>query len=224
MFGISKRRIGRAVLIWLCVAGTAAAETISFSASAPLRRTNWTDSLVIPQFNPSLGQLESIDFDLAATVTGDARFENLNPTPRSVTANLRAMLEMSRPDDTVIQVALPETRIEQVVGGFDGMLDFMGTSGRTYSGLTATVVEERSSPNPVSDLSLFTGNGFVTLPVRATGQSSIMGGGNLAFSFSTHGEAALTITYTYTAVPEPGTLALLLMPALLLGRRSMRVQ
>jgi hypothetical protein len=214
----SHRHIGLVSCVWLACASTAFAETISFSASAPMRRTNWSDTLYIPQFDPSLGQLDSIDFDLNATVQGDARFENLNPTPRKVIMSLRAMLEMRRPDNTVLQVALPESTVEQVVGGFDGVLDFMGPSGRSYLGISAVVTEARSSPDPVSDLSLFTGTGMIALPVTASGQSSISGGGNLAFLFNTFGQAALTVTYTYSIIPEPALGAMIVL-ALLLHRR-----
>ena len=215
----SNRHLGLVACVWLASVSTVAADTISFSASAPLRRTNWTDTLYIPQFDPSLGQLELIDFNLNATVQGDARFENLNPTPRSVTMSLRAMLEMRRPENTILQVALPESSFVQALGGFDGVLDFMGASGRSYLGITSSVTEARSSPDPVSDLLLFTGTGMMSLPVTATGQSFISGGGNLAFLFNTFGQAELTVTYTYSIIPEPALGAMVMLSLMLLRRR-----
>ncbi len=190
-----------ALLLCLTAVGPAHAATISYSDSCPMVATNWSNTLDITLFDPSLGTLTGINFYLAGSAEGNVRFESLDAQPATVHCVSTAEVTLSRPDFTPIAVTLPIADTYDDVTAFDGVIDFGGTSGRTYLGLTAQDSETVDSPPPLSDLVLFTGPGTISLPVRAVGSSHATGAGNLITQFQTWAAAELTVTYTYEPTP-----------------------
>ena len=196
------------------------ADTISYNDTIPLSTTNWADSVSVPQFNPALGTLTSIDFYLEGAVQGSAKFESLDAAPATVTMNLQAQVTLQRPDLSNLVVALPVAATLDNVTAFDGTIDFGGTSGKTYPLLSSTNNNSFTSLLP-ADFLLFTGVGNMVLPVNAVGQSNGSGAGNLILQFMTNASAYVEVTYKYD-VPEPATASLLALGALALIRRRSR--
>jgi hypothetical protein len=198
-------------LLLLTVAAFAA--SVSHGGSLPLTQTNWINSITVPKFDPSLGTLTGITFSLAGQVQGLAQFESLDAGPATVTMDLSAALRLQRPDGSDLVVTIPVAHTSDDVTAFDQVMDFGGTSGRTYPSLSASKTETAVSPPPLSDLTLFTA-GFagetITLPVRATGNSEAAGAGNILVVFQTSASADATVTYEYDAVPEPSSFLALL--------------
>ncbi len=194
------------LLVQLAVIAVAYGATDEYSDSVALAITGWTDSVTIPKFDPSLGTLNSIEFILAGHVEGSAAFESMDSGPATVTMDLSAVLTLQRPDTTIIVNAIPLFHTVDSASAYDGTLDYGGTSGKTYSDVSADKTENKISPPPASDLVLFTGVGNITLPVIATSNSSGSGAGNLVLEFSTLASADVTVRYNYTAVPEPASL------------------
>lgn len=198
------------ILILIALLGCADAAQLTYTRNIPLSTTNWANSISVPKFDPSLGTLDGITFTLAGHVEGTARLENLETIPANITVNLSALLKMMRPDTSVIVVTIPVVSVTELIPEFDGVVDFAGLSGRTHENLAADHSETVVSPPPASDLILFSGMGDIILPVSAEGFSSGSGAGNLLLQFNTLASAEATVTYDYTAVPEPsGLLALL---------------
>ena len=196
----------------LAVAATpASAASISYSDSIALTTTNWSDSVSIPLFDPSLGTLTSILFELNGTVQGNVQFESLDAAPSTVTTNLQAQIILQRPDLSQLVAVLPVANNVDNVTAFDSVIDFGGTSGKSYLNLMSVAGDSTVSPPPNSDLALFTGVGLINLPVVAFGQSNASGAGNLVVLFNTQAGADVKVTYNYrpTEVPEPASLALL---------------
>jgi len=196
------------IRIWTClfaltVASVASAETIVHVDTVPIAPTNWNNVMEIPKFDPSLGTLTGIEFELLGMIRGDIRFESLDALPATIHVWLQAQIKLSRPDMSELVVALPVEEDEEEVSAYDGVLDFGGTSGRTYLDVPAEATVSMISPPPESDLALFTGEGVIALPIRAEGRSRATGAGNLVARFATRASAELTVTYTYTPVP-PG--------------------
>jgi hypothetical protein len=176
--------------------------------------TNWNTSLSITKFDPSLGTLTGINFYLQADVRGDVRFESLDAEPATVVTYLQAMVTLQRPDLSTIVVTTPVANNIDDVSAFDGVIDFGGTSGKTYLNLNASDNTSVNSPPPAGDLALFTGLGQILLPIFAQGTSQANGAGNIISQFNTEASAVGRVTYTYEdtpPVPEPSSLALLLM-------------
>jgi hypothetical protein len=192
-------------VVVLCLSGVslAGAATVTHSATVPLAITNWTNSVSIPKFDPALGTLNSVAFALDGHVEGDVMFESLDAAPATVTSTLSAVITLKRPDNSAIVATTPAWATSDNVSVFDGVIDFGGTSGKTYSARTADGSNSSTSPPPPGDLALFTGVGNISLPVTAAGATSATGAGNLVVSFTTRASADVKVVYTYTPPPRP---------------------
>ncbi len=185
----------------LSLASIAPAQSVSFMDSIPLMTTNWTDSVTVSKFDPDLGDLLSIDFELSADSQGAAMFESLDAQPATVTLNFEVSVALQRPDLSLLVAATPTVQTIDNATAYDGTTDFGGTSGVSHPNLNANTVEMASSPPPMSDLALFTGPagnpGTITLPVVAMGNSSGSGAGNLILQFMSMAGANVTVTYNF---------------------------
>jgi|CXWL01.1.fsa_nt_gi hypothetical protein len=207
-----------------CLSSTAVADSVSFSDSIPVQLTDWSLSVSIPRFDPLLGTLDSIDFEISGHVEGSVQFESLDSAPSTVMTTLAAVISLQRPDTSVITSVLPAFATSDNLLEFDGNIDFGGDSGRSYFDIVADLMNSHTSPPPVSDLALFTGVGNIILPVTADAASTVSGAGNLVGIISTSAGADVMVTYNYTPIPEPATAFLAFAAAayMLRYRRSPR--
>jgi len=185
----------------LGLVGRASAETVEYTDDIPLMSTNWAEMVSIPLFDPSLGELLSVSFELVGHAEGSARFESLDNASATVTMSLAAEVELQRPDSTPLVSVLPLVNTSDDVTAFDGVIDFAGTSGRSYDGLEADD-SDGATTSDADDLLLFTGVGNIDLPVVAMGASTGSGAGNLILQFATSASAGIKVIYEYD-VPVP---------------------
>lgn len=199
---------GGAVSLALLVVASANAGTVTYGPDTfGPATTNWSTSLSLPQWDPALfpGQvLTGVSFTLAGDVFGSASFESLDAAPATVTMSLQATITLLDPNNVPIVTVIPVANTSDLASAFDGVIDFGGTSGKSYTGLSGSASNSGISTN----LPLFIGSGNVLLPVSATGTSSGSGAGNLITQFSTSAGALATVTYTFAAVPEVSTVLL----------------
>lgn len=179
----------------------ASAQSVSFTDTIPLTTTNWSDTVTVSRFDPDLGDLLSVDFELEAFTEGAAMFESLDAQPATVTLNFSVSIALQRPDMSVLLTSSPTVQTIDNATAYDGTTDFGGTSGVSHPNLNANQVETTSSPPPASDLALFTGPngnpGTISLPVVAMGNSSGSGAGNLILQFMSMAGANVTVTYNF---------------------------
>lgn len=196
------------------------ADIIMFTDTVALQPTNFMSSVTLPKFDPNLGTLDKVTVKLTGHVEGMAQFESLDADAAMVTMELAAEVKLQRPDMSTLVVTLPLIMTLDNVTAFDGVIDFGGTSGKSYPLLTADDTNMFSTMS-MMDLALFTGPGNIMLPVMATGASTGSGAGNLLLQFSTNASANVMVTYDYT-VPEPATAGLLSLGAFAFSRRRRR--
>ena len=172
-------------------------------ASIPLATTNWSSSLSVPKFDPALGILTQVQFTLDGHIQGEAKFESQDAAASTVTMTFQSTLTLTRPDNSLLVVVIPQSVFVDPVASFDGVIDFGGTSGMTHANITASQSAMFTSPRPLSDLALFTGPsgnpGSIVLPVVAQGTSNASGAGNLLLQFSQQARADVTVCYVYEA-------------------------
>lgn len=184
-------------------------------------RTNWNTSVTIPKFDPSVGNLIRVRWRIIGQVTGSASFESLDAANSTITTSLSASIALTRPDASLLSVAIPVVNNTDAATAYDGVTDFGGTSGKTYSGLSGSALATSSSI-AASDLALFTAaapGDTISLPVSAMGMSSGSGAGNLVLIFETFASASIRVCYEYTIIPAPSAMALLGLGGLAAMRR-----
>lgn len=207
--------IGVTSLISLSTLGSAAsAGTLSFSDSIPMTHTDYSELVSLPMFDSSQGILNSVELKLEGMVEGDVFFENQSNLSASITTALGSSIELQNPDATTLLLeVLPLVTTTTNVTAYDGVVDFAGTSGKTFLGETMSA-NKSALFNDASNLALFTGSGNIDLPVLAVGKSEITGPGNLSDQFNNLAAAKVTVTYNFTTQQEvPESSAILGMSA-----------
>ena len=179
--------------------------------------TDWSSSLSFPQFNPALGTLLSVQLDFSSTLTTTLTITNNSGSASSGTAKTELQVTIQDGGPNLIA---PELDLLSPIysyslaagqGTTSGLLSNNGSSGHLYT-LAAVLTE-------------FTGVGNISLNASTFTQTLLANtGGNTAANQVSDGDLTGTVTYNYTAVPEPSTYALAiagLMGLLALrGRRS----
>lgn len=208
-----------AFLAALAPVSVRADQILTFNGSAPLTPTNSSGLISLPKFDPSLGSLEAVLISLSGHVEGTARYESMNASPRTVTLNLAAKIDLKDEQSNLISSTLPLASMTSNALAYDGIMDFGGTSGHTFANISADNVAPLHNYTNLVDLAKFIGNDMLSFPLIATGQSTGNGPGNIVYSFSTATSASVEIQYTYAPSPEPAGLAMLLLAAVRLRRR-----
>jgi len=199
----SKFKVATFVLTSLVVPATAGhASTITFSDSVATQRTNFTKSVTLSQFDPSLGTLNSILLELTGNVTGSIKLESEDAGPATATGDLAAEISVENIDKSSLLAILPTVTKTQKLSGFDGVDDFAGTSGVTFTGLSDTQTESKTLTTK-NAFTPFIGTGKITLPVLAIAKSKTTGSGNLLALINTSAGANLKVVYDYTSSEKP---------------------
>lgn len=200
-----------AMISMLPVAASAA--TQMYMDSVALSTTNWSDSISVSQFDGSLGTLNSVTVELEGTVEGNAFGESLDASPATIALDLAAELTASTTALGDLATALPIASETFAASAADGAIDFGGTAGISFIGLSNSDTDTGVLTG--ADMDEFIGMGLVTVLVDATGESTGSGAGNLITQFATSASAKITVIYDYTenpvtAVPVPAALPLML--------------
>lgn len=210
------KRFALAAALMVATATASGAATISFSDTVAVQPTNWSETASVNKFDPSLGTLTSVKFTLFGEVIGDASAESLDASPSQVTLEVEARITATGPGlPGDLGVVIPVTSVVENFTAFDGVNDFDGTSGASFTGLTGddTVVNVY---NDAATLAFFTGLGTADINLTGEGTSSGSGSGNLITQFATSAGGTITVEYTF----DDGDMAPIPLPAgapLLLG-------
>ena len=163
--------------------------------------TDWTGTLSFPQFNPALGTLLSVQLDFSSTLTTTLTITNNSGSASSGTAKTELQVTVQ---DGGSNLTAPELDLLSPIysyslaagqGSTSGLLSKSGSSSDLYT-LGAVLTE-------------FTGVGNISLNASTFTQTLLANtGGNTAANQVSNGDLTGTVTYNYTAVPEPSTYAL----------------
>ena len=192
----------------LGVAGSAAAAELSSSAAIPLAATDWSKTAQVSQFNPALGNLQSISFGLTGTLDGSIGVENLDPSATTIYGGIASTIALSAPGAGQVLAVTPSVSASANLAGFDGKIDFAGASGRTFSGLSntqsASTTYTVGAPGPQIPTAPFIGTGKVALPVTAATNTFVSGPLDLAARTRAAAGAAVTVKYGVGTAASPG--------------------
>jgi protocatechuate 3,4-dioxygenase beta subunit len=183
-----------------CLVGAASAVdgTQTVSASIPYTGLNWTQNLVVPQFNGP-GHLDSVEISFHGAAKGSMQFENRDIEETQYSASLSYLLVLKNASGgTLLSVSpSPVYSVSGDLTAFDGQLDYDGTSGITYPERVADDSGTVTITSP-DDVAAFVGTGTASLPVDASSNSHVSGSGNFDKVIRNSAAADITITYHYS--------------------------
>jgi hypothetical protein len=213
----------------LCAAGFSQAASVSFTQNIMLQTTNFNTTLSFSDFDTMGGNrvLNSVSFSILGVVIGDAKAESTDNRPSTLVTTLSAEIAMLDLNDNLLVVTIPTVQNSFNASIYDNVTDFGGTSGVSYTGVTASNFESKDLANispTMLNLASFTNGLSNDFVIDTRAMSSATGAGNIVSQFSTMASAEVTITYTYddlqVSVNSPASLALLVFG--LVGMASMR--
>jgi hypothetical protein len=178
--------------------------TLTKTVTFPSTQTNFQLSGVLDQFDPALGQLQSVEIQHAGSITSEIKVENLSTdSPSDISGTVSGTLNLVAPGVN------DNLTISGYAGSFhaapyDHVTDFAGTSGTSFGQKTA------NGSNTITltgnDINAYIGTGKVNVTEKGVATSNATGGGNLEVNVASTGQATITVIYHYkTASPlQPG--------------------
>lgn len=189
-------------------AAVARGETLTYRETIPVQRTGWSQGVFLPQFDPSIGMLESIGVDLTGHIEGSAGFESLDASAAEIGLRFAGDVALTGPGGAFASVASPGTGWVATSGPFDGVIDLGGSSGQSWMDVSADATLHTTIPVGLGSALDYVGTGSVPFVVSSSGRSSGSGTGNLLLQFDQMASADVSVTYVYS-VPEPAAALLL---------------
>lgn len=219
-----------AVLFAVLVMGFSAnAATITYTDSVTGIFDEVSDAdatLYIPQFNSSLGTLNSITINLSTALQGDLGFENLKKftggTFNFSTQNVYAylVLGLSGSGGMLMSNYTDNQTYTVTLAKYDGTIDYAGTSGTIVTTFSDADTQTYADFTDAGFLTQFTGTGNMDFTITSDSLSQLGLPSNSAAIINLTGQASVSITYDYTPIPEPATIAFLSISGLFLKRRK----
>lgn len=211
--GIIMRRVFCLLVAAFSVAVGAAganASTISFNnafgpVGVPLALTPLAP---LSLFDPSLGTLTQVELSLDADAfSGSIAWDNEAAIPTDVTLGIGAQVTITTTfGNSVIAVPLQLGSALGVAADNDGAADFVGTDSFSVVGGTGNDTDSAFLTAAI-DLANYTGLGTFGIDVEALVQNFLSTTGGFGPIQQTAGvtSGTVSVTYTFTAVPEPST-------------------
>lgn len=191
----------------MAFASKAGADTLTFTGTVSSTLTDWSQNINITKFDSSLGTLTGVELTLTTTGSTSITVTNLGSGASSGSVRTELFISLTDPSD--------------FLAGFNPFIDLLVPSAsQAYSLASGDSIvlgpftrSGSSGAQEFTDSSIlaeFTGAGVIALLGNAhaeTVQSN--SGGNTSTSQVTSANLGLKVVYTYDAVPEPSTYAML---------------
>ncbi len=149
----------------------------------------------MPQFDPSLGALVSVEIHVEDKLASVIKVENLETSSATIFSNVTGTTSIAGPS---LDIAPTELVLNQSFGAtaFDGNIDFGGTSGKDYgrqeAGNARTIIL-----NTPEELAGYIGTGSVTLSERTQSSASATGLANIVLQVNTTVSGRVRVIYNY---------------------------
>lgn len=187
-------------------------EQVMFAAEIQKQAGNWSGTLELPQFDPELGELQSVDMNFSAFANAAAAEENVDDVPVQVDLDLSNSISVALPHGLGFSFGLPMASFSDSLPAFDGALDFGGASGIMRQNIHTTCGNGATLTASSTDLSEFVGApsnvGVVTATVNVLAMSSMSASGNVVVRTQHRTTAILVITYSYVRTSSQAKVAM----------------
>lgn len=178
-------------LLFIAAFIAADASTISYTNSIS-KYTPWSGDVTIPQFNPVLGTLRSVNLQVQILSTMKVQAENKSSGPATLSSWMTNTISIypTGADSFWIPQASP---FNKTFTAFDGFVDFGGSSGISR---TSGVLDTYALP--VTNMSAYNGYSVVPVTVSTTGNFNytFTGGANV-LGGSDAVEVKVFVSYTF---------------------------
>ena len=215
------KQIMRVLLCVMAMAPLASADLVTYTVGFNDNYSGTFDIsevLSVPQFNSSLGALQSVTIDFGVSADGTVGIENMNATTGGNKTLRTFVTPTTEPDNVThgdLKLNLGASTLASVdwsvantytmyLAPYDGITNFAGESG--YSAVYLAKADSGSVLYS-SGLGSYIGNGTVDFDLVGSAWGVLSDGSNVTMGMSTIGAGDVTVTYEY--VPEPATMALL---------------
>lgn len=226
-FGVIKMKKLFALLFVLVFAFSVQAASITYTDNVTGIFDEVSDedaTLYIPQFNSSLGTLDSVTIDLSTALQASLGFENLK---KFAGGDFSVATQGSYAYFTLLLNGVgfgsmsfytDSQTYTVTLAKYDGTTDYAGTSGTIVASFSDTDTQTITISDP-GYLAQFIGAGNMIFDVLTYSATPLGLPSNSAAIINTTGQAGASITYNYT-IPEPATIAVLSLGGLLLKRKK----
>ena len=175
---------------------TPAAKTQTQVVALPTLATPNTRTVSLPQFDPSLGTLTSVDVINQLNLSNHVQLENTSAGSATLTALTAGNQQLTGTGIAPLTALSNNTAVFDATA-FDGIVDFGGTSGKDFGLRTTTNVQSETVTDPAT-VAAFIGTGTVSYTAAADGSVAITGSGNIAQATTTQSGGSVTLVYHYT--------------------------
>jgi hypothetical protein len=216
---------------------------LAIGLSANANQITYTDSvvglfnlvadrdLIIPQFDSSLGTLNSVSITASAALQASLEFENKNTTSGGTfyvstyfsfdpeNEYTRVRIDLSFDNSVILTTGYSDAQKYTLnnVSAYDGITDYAGASGRTVATFGDA---DNLSLFYDSGLAQFIGVGNLTFGVDSDAYTTLaVTGGNNSTRMATTGQTGVTVVYDFTPIPEPATIAVVSLGGLFATRK-----
>lgn len=179
--------------------------------------TDWdgsTQSITLPQFDPTLGTLTGVSLSLYGNIRSSGRLTN-TAAPAADGSNTATVERDTATMEITLQAPGGEIlTVSPVQFSFASPLTLAPGESYLFGADAPVTTFDNTSAAVSTDTSPYVGTGSLLFPLTAaTNNDVIYSGGNIQIFQATSARAEATVTYTYDAavtdVPEPASAALL---------------
>lgn len=200
---IKNRLVG---FVLTCVFVTMTTPTIggvvTYNVEKEMDYTDWHVQLSLPRFDESLGNLNRIVITMEGYSESQTKLENLGRRSVSFVTTTQVTFSVWC-SNSVMTTVVPKIMYTNVLGGFDGLIDYRGTSGiENPVYIYSTTMTQELIPG-IDNLTCFLGDGDFPLVITAIGGGSISGPADYSFMVITRAAIRMSVTYEYDEPIDP---------------------
>jgi hypothetical protein len=159
------------------------------------RTTGGSVQGTVPQFDPSLGTLVSVEIQVEDKLVSVIKIENLESIAATVFSNVTGTSTIGGPslDLTPTELVLNQSFFATA---YDGNIDFGGTSGKDYGQQVAGGTNKAILTTP-EEIAPYIGTGTVTISERTLSSANATGLANIVLQVNTTVSGRVRVIYHY---------------------------
>lgn len=165
----------------------------AFSASP----TDHSRTSSLPQFDPALGTLTSVEIIAEGALQSQVKMENLGAGPADVKAELKGHFTFQAPGAGPL-VSNPTAELSGTLAAFDGQMDMKGDSARDFGVTPVAAAPVTATVTEADALAAYVGTGTVSVSESARAEACACGSGNLVAMVNSVASGKVKVVYHYT--------------------------